>query len=245
MNMNSNTILIVDNSEFFLMLISALFDKRECSILMSRNAIDALEIINREKPTIIIADQYLPDLSGDEFCREIRENSASKDSAIIILSTSDRDDDREKCFAADCDEFIAKPVDREELLGIVTKYLPIIARQHRRWQTYIPANFYYNGKEYHATVHCISEGGTFIVGEKDLQAKDELNLKLKFPGHDRTIEVKGKVVWNFKNKDKFPEALKTVHGMGIQFTSLPREDCDAIASYVKNETNKMASESTL
>jgi len=226
-------ILLVDDSEFFIVLIKSLLDARGCNVLTATDPKEALQILKQEKPKLILLDQYMPDMTGDEFCRKVKENEDTKDIAVIMLTVSDKEEDREKCFAAGCDEFITKPICKEEFLAVISKYIQIYERKQERYPIYESMKYHLNGVEYSGHVHSVSQRGCFIMGEEML-SEDTL-ITLKFPiskVHDE-VNVIGKVVWNFDSKkEKFPHIPESGHGMGIQFIEISEEDEEAIAKYI-------------
>ena len=229
-----NKLLVVDDSEFFLMLIKSLLDRTGCTVLTASNPEDALNLINNEKPEIILLDQYLPGMTGDEICGQIKNAPTTKDNIVIMLTQSNKQTDIDKCFAAGCDEYLTKPINKEDFLNSLSKYMPIVKRKYERAPIY--ESFKYSqidsSMEYFGHIHVISVGGSFIMGERMMPVNSIINMKFSISGVSEELEVKGKVVWSFDSKEKFPQLLSTAQGMGIKFLDISDEAKNAIAKYM-------------
>lgn len=225
-------ILLVDDSQFFLTLIKSLLDRSGCTVFSATNAEDAFRIINEKKPEIIILDQCMPDQTGDKICRKIKETDDLKDTVVIMLTVSHDKSDKEKCFAAGCDEYITKPVDKERLLDCIGKYAPIVKRKYERVPIYENVKYYHNDVEYSGHIHVISKGGAYIIGERMMPKGSLIQLKFSISKTHESLDIPGKVVWNFDSKEKFPQLLATAQGMGIQFTEISGEAENAIIRYM-------------
>lgn len=80
----------------------------------------ALSRVREEHPQMVIADLGLKGLSGDQLCRSVKDDDATRDIPFIVLS-GDRDI-QEKAASCGADEFLGKPFEFEELTGILQKY---------------------------------------------------------------------------------------------------------------------------
>jgi len=225
-------ILLVDDSQFFIVLIKSLLDARGCHVLTTNNPEEALKIIDEQKPQLVLLDQYMPGMTGDEFCKKVKENPDTKDIAVIMLTISDKKEDKDKCFAAGCNEYIKKPISKEELLATASKYTQVFQRKHERFPIYESISYYHDEVEYFGHMHVISLGGAFIMGERMLPEGSIIKLVFPISKVHNEVEVKGKVVWNFDSKERFPQLLASAHGMGIQFIDISEEAKGAIAKYV-------------
>ncbi len=227
-----NKILLVDDSPFFLKLITSLLDRSGCNVLTATNAEDAFKLINEERPRLVLLDQYMPDLTGDKICKKIKDTDEIKDTIVIMLSVSNNKSDMDKCFAAGCDEYITKPIDKERLLDCIGKYAPIVKRKYKRVPIYESVKYYHNDVGYSGHIHVISKGGAFIMGEHKMPPDSLITLKFSISKIHESLEVTGKVVWNLDSKETYPQLLATAQGMGIQFIEISDEAKNVITRYM-------------
>lgn len=92
-------------------------------ILKAKTGVDAVNIV-RANPDIdlILMDIRLPELSGYKAVRQIRE--FNKNVVIIAQTAYGLSGDRKKAKEAGCTDYIAKPIIKEELLKLISKYFP-------------------------------------------------------------------------------------------------------------------------
>ena len=121
--MKTKQILIIDDSNFFTELIKSSFKDMGCNLLSAKDGKGAMNILSETTPELILLDQHLPDIQGDEFCRMIRNNPGSKDIPVIIITAYDEAETIKKCFEAGCNDFVKKPIDWSELKNKVEKRL--------------------------------------------------------------------------------------------------------------------------
>jgi len=113
-------VLIADDSAVYRKLVERTLDPESCTVLMAKDGREALEIIGREHPPLIITDWLMPDLTGIELCRRIRAEGADSAYAYVILLTSNAEKNNVvKGLTAGADDYLTKPFDQGELLARV------------------------------------------------------------------------------------------------------------------------------
>jgi len=224
-----NKLLVVDDLEFFLVLVKSLLHNHGCTILTATNADDAFEIIKEEKPQLILLDKHMPGMTGDEMCRVLKKSFETKDVPVIILSTSGLKADRDISFSAGCDDYITKPIDKESLLDAISKYMPVVKRTFERVPIFESVTYSHDGIEYSGHIHIIGKGGACLRGEMMMPVGSVLRLEFEISKLQTTIDVLGKVVWNSDSKEMDsgwePE-------MGIQFMNISEHAKNTIVRYI-------------
>jgi DNA-binding response OmpR family regulator len=89
---------------------------------------EALDLAERERPSLVLLDTVLPDESGLDLCRRLREGepgrSWNRDVPVILLGSSESDAvDRVRGFARGCDDYVAKPFLYDELVARIRAVL--------------------------------------------------------------------------------------------------------------------------
>jgi len=114
-------ILIAEDDEASEMLISITFKEFSKEILKARNGFEAVEVCRNNPDTdLILMDIQMPVMNGHEATRQIRQ--FNKDIVIIAQTAFGLSGDREKAIAAGCNDYIAKPINRAELLALIQKH---------------------------------------------------------------------------------------------------------------------------
>jgi CheY-like chemotaxis protein len=120
----SKVILLVDDSATSRMKSRALFDNRKDYELIS--ACDGKEGVEKaleHNPALILMDVEMPRMTGIEACRALRQNKATKDTPIILLTMRSEEAAVKTGFDSGCTEYMLKPVNEEKLLIVLKKYL--------------------------------------------------------------------------------------------------------------------------
>lgn len=120
----SKLILLVDDSVTSLLRSRAFFgDKKEYQVISARDGIEGVEKALAHLPDLILMDVEMPRMSGVEACRALRNNKVTKRTPIILLTMRGEDAAVKAGFDSGCNEYLLKPVNEEELLNVLTKYL--------------------------------------------------------------------------------------------------------------------------
>src|ERR1035437_7311677 len=112
--MKTTRILIVDDNALIRKFVRANLEARKYAVLTAIDGEEALQIIERELPDLIILDIKMPGLDGFEVCRRVREWSKIP---IIMLSASDAEDDKVRCLDCGADDYLTKPFSLKELFS--------------------------------------------------------------------------------------------------------------------------------
>jgi DNA-binding response OmpR family regulator len=93
------------------------------SVLEAVDGADALRLALDERPDIILMDLTLPVVDGVIATREIREQRTIGKTPIIFLSGRAEPAGRQAAFAAGCDEFVVKPINIDDVLSLMRRWL--------------------------------------------------------------------------------------------------------------------------
>jgi two-component system cell cycle response regulator DivK len=115
-------ILIVEDNENNMYLISFILKKKGFAILQARSGEEGVELAARERPDMIIMDIQLPGIDGLDATRRIRESGTVRSVPVIALTSYAMTGDRERALAAGCTGYIEKPINPETFTDEVEKY---------------------------------------------------------------------------------------------------------------------------
>jgi CheY-like chemotaxis protein len=85
----------------------------------------AVDIVRRERPGLVLMDVTMPGTSGWNAVRTLKEDAETRDIPIIVVTGLASAWDRDASLAAGCDEYLAKPVPPVRLIEEVKKFLPL------------------------------------------------------------------------------------------------------------------------
>ncbi len=117
-------ILVVDDDVRNIFALSTVLEGRRMRVISANNGRDAIRLI-RETPdlAIVLLDIMMPEMDGYETLRRIRADARQRRLPIIALTAKAMSGDREKCLEAGASDYVAKPVDTQQLLSLLTVWL--------------------------------------------------------------------------------------------------------------------------
>ena len=118
------TLLVVEDIPDILTLLKATLEFKGYRVITARDGQEALEIIERESPAVIVTDILMPRLDGFNLVHRLRLNSQTRDIPVIFLSaTYVAPEDKAFALSLGVTRFIEKPVNFEEFLPAVSDLL--------------------------------------------------------------------------------------------------------------------------
>ncbi|MFP5384269.1 MAG: PleD family two-component system response regulator [Gammaproteobacteria bacterium] len=120
-------VLVVDDSELQILFEQALLADENVEFFVARNGAEAIVSARRDKPDLILLDIVMPVMDGIEAARHIRDDAATCDIPIIMVTSQTEEEYMEDAFIGGCNDYVTKPVRKEELLAKVrslTGYVP-------------------------------------------------------------------------------------------------------------------------
>ncbi|MDD5291979.1 MAG: response regulator [Candidatus Omnitrophica bacterium] len=117
-------ILVVDDEPDMLDLATVRLKKLGYKIIEAVDAEEALAILQKDTPDLILLDLLLPKMQGDELCKKLKSDDKFKNIPVILFTASAiRTSLPEKIKEIGADDCIMKPFEPEELLGKVKKFI--------------------------------------------------------------------------------------------------------------------------
>ena len=117
------TILIVEDNELNMTLFHDLIQAQGYKILQTKDGMDALKLARQHKPDLILMDIQLPEVSGLEVTKWIKEDDNLRSIPIIAVTAFAMKGDEEKIREGGCEAYIAKPISVVQFLETVDRFL--------------------------------------------------------------------------------------------------------------------------
>lgn len=115
-------ILVVEDVDFNRDLVVQLLEDKY-HVIEAVNGQEGVSIAEKERPELILMDLSLPVMDGWEATRILKANSELGSIPVIALTAHAMKGDEEKALAAGCDDYLLKPLDEDELMLIIEKYI--------------------------------------------------------------------------------------------------------------------------
>ena len=118
------TVLIVDDEPHVVDLVRVTLEDERVRVLDAPDAAAALETLSALQPDLVLLDVNLPDRSGFEICRWIRDDAILARTKIVMLTAAAQKEDIARGHAAGADHYLTKPFSPVRLLSLVEELLP-------------------------------------------------------------------------------------------------------------------------
>ena len=120
-------ILVVDDDQDDLKMISMILEPEGYEVVVAENGVQALEKVESDDPDLILLDVMMPELDGFAACDKLKSSPESRGIPIVLLTGVAKQITKTKyqidgVLRAQAEEYLEKPVDPEELLRVVASF---------------------------------------------------------------------------------------------------------------------------
>ncbi len=117
-------VLIVDDEPNILMSLEFLMKKKGYEVFIARDGKEALEIVEKVVPDVMILDIMMPEVDGYEVCQQIKSNDNTRHIRVIFLSAKTKDEEIKKGYELGADLYLTKPFSTRFLLQQIEELKP-------------------------------------------------------------------------------------------------------------------------
>lgn len=122
--MSDKIVLCVEDNFQNRVLVNRILSSRGFTVIEAEDGPMGWAMIQEHKPPLVLLDIDLPGMGGIEIVGRVKAEETLRHIPVIALTASAMQGDRERFLAAGCDDYLSKPIQVAELLGIVAKYYP-------------------------------------------------------------------------------------------------------------------------
>lgn len=115
----NKTVLIVEDEPSILETTRFILETEGYSVLAAHDGAEALAMLEREHPRVVLLDLMLPDHDGIELCRAIRLDPRLSQTFVAVLTAKGLKRDEQEARAAGADAYLRKPFEEEAVLGLL------------------------------------------------------------------------------------------------------------------------------
>lgn len=134
--MNKLKILVVDDVPLNLEFMDGVFSK-DYEVIKASNGIDALMMLEKSLPDLILLDVMMPNMNGYAFCKQIKRDIKTSTIPVLMITSLREEKDKLNAIESGADDFMTKPVDIKKLRSRVKSLLE--ARKHDNTES-VPSN---------------------------------------------------------------------------------------------------------
>ncbi len=122
------TVLIVEDNDLNMKLFNDLLEAHGYATLKTADGIEAIELARKHKPDLILMDIQLPEVSGLEVTKWIKEDENLKSIPVIAVTAFAMKGDEERIRQGGCEAYLSKPISVSKFLDTVRAYLGPVTR---------------------------------------------------------------------------------------------------------------------
>jgi len=225
----NNTILVIDDEVKITEVVKSYLENSGFRAICAHNGKDALNQFEKLSPAMVILDLMLPDMTGEDICKEIRKRSRVP---IIMLTAKIEDEDIIKGLGLGADDYLTKPFSPRQLIAridailrrVSSEAIPLAntlsfndgdlvvnATNHEVRKNDVPISLTPN--EFNILMTMIKYPFKTFTREELI----EYALDKDFDGFDRVIDTHIKNIRQKIDDSRSPQYVITVHGMGYKF----------------------------
>ena len=116
-------ILVVDDDPYILMSLEFLMKKNGFEVMVARNGTEALDIVQKQVPDIVLLDIMMPDVDGYAICKHIKSSKKLKEAKVVFMSAKSKETDIRKGYDLGASLYVTKPFSTRQLLKQVQELI--------------------------------------------------------------------------------------------------------------------------
>jgi two-component system cell cycle response regulator DivK len=123
MNGSAKTVMVVEDNDLNMKLFHDLLEAHGYNIIQTKDGMEALRLAREHRPDLILMDIQLPEVSGLEVTKWIKEDDSLKSIPVVAVTAFAMKGDEEKIREGGCEAYIAKPISVTSFLQTVAHFL--------------------------------------------------------------------------------------------------------------------------
>lgn len=124
MDYSNKKIILVDDNNMMLKIAARQLEKYNFGVIdMKTNASDTIEAVTNNNYDLIIADDMMPEMSGTEMMKKLKNNTDFKIPIIVLTGNTEIPNAKEHYLNEGFDDFLGKPINSQEMDRVLVKFL--------------------------------------------------------------------------------------------------------------------------
>ncbi len=173
-------ILLVDDVDLFLELERSYLEGCGYDLVTASSGEETLQRLDKVAPDILLLDFYMPGMDGDEVCKLIRQKPKWQQLPILMVTAAGKPEEVQQCLQAGCDDYITKPVNKQELREKVQRLLGEVTRRtEERVPVKLPVQVREGGKLHVARAQDLSTSGVYLKSSTLLRENETIEIRFE------------------------------------------------------------------
>jgi len=226
-------IVVVDDSQTFLMYVGLLIKRLNYRIIPACNGVECLKLLKLTEPDAILLDFHMLPLNGLKILKHIKEDRQTSSIPVVMVSNDSSPESIKKCMDLGAHDYLTKPLKIDRLHNVLQECFygyKGTNRKHLREKFIRKLSVNCQGKDYEYYAETLSEGGIYLRTMEPLPIGTDVDITLRLD-ETYSLQVKGAVIYTKKIHEDF---MNLPPGMAIQFKGLSDGDKQILKSYVQD-----------
>lgn len=116
-------VLIADDEPNIVVSLSFMMKREGYDVLVAPDGAQALEMIRRERPRLVLLDAMMPGMTGFDVCEAVRADPVIRETRILMLTAKGRETDKARGLGAGADAYVTKPFSTRDLVAKVREMM--------------------------------------------------------------------------------------------------------------------------
>ncbi len=130
MNPLDKTVLVVEDNDINMKLFHDVLEADGYNVLQAKDGMEGLRMAREQRPDLILMDIQLPDVSGLEVTKWLKDDETLKSIPVIAITAFAMAGDKEKILEGGCDAYLVKPISIPNFLQTVERFVrPLVAER--------------------------------------------------------------------------------------------------------------------
>lgn len=220
-----HTILLADGMRHLIDLQVSFLNRSAVEIHTAADGLETLKKAVQVRPHIIFLDPEMSKIRGVECCRLIKMNPELRHTPVIFVSAHEQ---RQEHLKAGCDDYLRLPVNQDQFLAEVMKFMPLKSRNDSRRPMTIEVRCVMNSRQLIAYSKDVSVSGLCLVTREPFMLGMSVDVEFSLPGSAAPLTIQATVQRQVKEE----VGGKEVVTVGLAFQHLSPETAEAIAAFV-------------
>ena len=122
---SAGSVLVVDDLETNLNLLTEILTLQGYHVLTARDGEEAIEVVHRHHPDLVLSDVRMPRCDGFDLCRAMKAEPSTRLTPVVLMTATADSADRIRAIEAGANDFVTKPIDQPELKARVRSLMQI------------------------------------------------------------------------------------------------------------------------
>jgi CheY-like chemotaxis protein len=228
----SKKILLVDDSQTFLMYVGLLLKRLGFSVVPAEDGVELLALLKLRNPDLVIVDVEMPLMDGLKALKYIKEDKETSHIPVVIVTADSSSATIEKCRRLGCSGYLLKPIKIDRLHEVLQRcffshkgaYRKYLRAPYRESVTVT-----YRGSPHELLSETLSEGGIYVREENPPKVDETVEVSLPLTRGDLLL-LKGTVIYR---KEKYGDFSSIPPGMAVAFTGIGEDSAARLKAHIE------------